>query len=181
MLHQRINQFSLFKDLFPDYETFSNWYKSLPLSDSVNPCPSEKTFALIAYEYNESHCAYSDEGFLQHFAIDLYTYYPEFEASTKAIQDLMSLSDEDLAISGKQIINNADIPEAPSSTDEMTVDFISTQQKIIQEKGLMQVKREQLSNKRTFTTRTFIKRFKHLFRVVFDTPFVPVIEEDEED
>ena len=67
-------QYNLFKNIFPDYETFSSWYKSTPFSDNENDVPTKKTFSLIAYEYNDSHVAFTDESFKEHFAIDIYTF-----------------------------------------------------------------------------------------------------------
>lgn len=180
-MYSVVNKMPIFKDLFPDYQTFSSWYKSLPLSDDDNDVPNEKTFSLIAYQYNGSHCAMMEEEFKQHFSIDLYTYYKEFEATTENILDLMKLTDEDIAIANSMITNNADIPETEASTDETSVDFISTQQKVINKKGKLQIQRELLSNKRALTTRTFLKRFKHLFEICVDDAYTFVVEEPEGD
>ena len=81
----------LFKNIFKSYQDFKNWYTSTPLSDSVEDVPSEKTFTLIAYEYNDSSVNSSIESFKQRFANDVYTYYKEFEATTKAIDELMRM------------------------------------------------------------------------------------------
>lgn len=170
----------LFKNIFPDYETFRNWYTSTPLSDDENDCPSEKTFTLIAYEYNCSHVFSSPESFKEHFANDIYTYYREFEATTKSILELMELTDRDIAVADEMIVNMANIPETASSTSVEEVDFITSQQKNINKKGVLQVKKEQLSNKRTFTVKTFINRFRHLFIRVISPAYTFVIAEDEE-
>ena len=171
---------NLFKNVFPTYEDFKNWYISTPLSDNELDVPTEKTFTLIAYEYNDSHIAFSVESFKQHFANDIYTYYKEFEATTKSILELMELTDQDIAVADIAITNMANIPETESSTDEETVDFISTQQKIINKKGSLQVKKEQLSSKRIFTVKTFINRFRHLFIKIVSPAYTFVVEEDEE-
>ena len=180
-MYSNIKEMPIFKNLFPNYETFKNWYLSTPLSDDTTDVPSEKTFTLIAYEYNVSHCAMQEEDFKQHFAIDIYTFYKEFEATTKSISDLMNLTDDEIAIADQMITNYANTPETASSTDTTSIDFISNQQKVINEKGKLQVKKEQLSSKRVFTVRQFLKRFKHLFMVVLDTPYTPVIMESQED
>lgn len=174
-------QYKLFKNIFPDYATFASWYKSTPLSDNESDVPQEKTFALIAYEYNDNHVAFTDESFKQRFAIDIYTYYREFEETTKSILAMMQLTDEEIATADSYITNTAVIPETAMSTNVEEVDFVTTQQKQINKKGKLQVKREQLSAKRTFTTRTFIKRFKHLFVKIIDGAYTPVIEENMED
>lgn len=171
----------LFKNMFPSYEVFKEWYLSLPLSDNSNDVPSEKTFSLIAYEYNGSHASYDPVVFKEKFANDLYTYYKEFEATTKSIDDLMSLTDEDISIDNRTITNVANIPEIESSTDVEEVDFITQQQKNIIKKGTLQIKKEQLSNKRTYTVKTFLKRFKHLFIKIISPAYINVIEEPEED
>lgn len=171
----------IFKNIFSDYNTFATWYKSTPLSDNEEDCPTIKTFTLIANEYNDSHVAFSVESFKQRFNNDLYTYYKEFEATTKSIVELMELTDKDIAIADMSITNIADIPETESSTDEETVDFISNQQKIINKKGKLQVKREQLSNKRTFTVKTFLNRFKHLFIKIASPAYTFVIGEKKGD
>ena len=177
-MYRTIMETKLFKDIFPSYENFQNWYRNTPLSSS-DECPNEKTFSLIAYEYNDSHSAFlTEENFKEHFAIDLYTYFKEFEATTAAIDKLMSLSDDDVAMDGQMITNIASIPETASSTDVEQVDFITQQQKMINKKGKQTITREQLANKRSYTTRTFLKRFKHLFIKVFDTPYTRVIEEE---
>lgn len=171
----------LFKNIFPDYESFANWYKSTPLSDNETDCPSIKTFTLIANEYNDSHVLLSPESFKQHFANDIYTYYREFEETTKSIIDLMKLTDDEIAIADVMITNLADIPETESSTNVEEVDFISNQQKNINKKGKLQIKKEQLSNKRAFTVRIFIKRFKHLFIKIVSPAYTFVVREDDED
>ena len=174
-------QYKLFKNIFPDYTTFSTWYKSTPFSDNDNDVPTEKTFSLIAYEYNDSHVAFTDESFKEHFAVDIYTFYREFEETTKGIIAMMQLTDEEIATADSYITNTAVIPETAMSTNVEEVDFVTSQQKQINKKGKLQVKKEQLSAKRTFTTRTFIKRFKHLFIKVIDSAYTPVIEENMED
>ena len=169
----------LFKNIFPDYQTFSEWYSETPLSDDSNDVPSKKTFTLIAYEYNDSHVAMSPDSFKEHFANELYTYYKEFEETTKIIKELMSLRENDLRIGDRLITNIADIPETESSTNVEEVDFISNQQKQFTEKSKLQVKREELSSKRAFTVKTFLKRFKHLFIKVLSPAYTYVVEENQ--
>lgn len=171
----------LFKNIFPNYQSFKEWYTATPLSDSQNDCPNEKTFTLIAYEYNDSHVSLSPESFKERFANDIYTYYREFEATTKGIIDLMELTDKDIAIADEMITNVANIPETENSTNAEEVDFITTQQKNINKKGKLQIKKEQLANKRTFTVRTFINRFRHLFIKVISPAYTFVIAEPEEE
>lgn len=175
------NNSKLFKNVFPDYQTFKSWYISTPLSDNDKDVPSEKTFTLIAFEYNDSHIAHSVEGFKQHFANDIYSFYKEFEETTKAISELMKLTDEEISTADSMIINTANIPETESSTNEEEVNFISTQQKNISKKGKLQIKKEQLSNKRVFTVKTFINRFRHLFIKILSPAYNLVIAEEQED
>ena len=170
----------IFKNVFPTYEDFREWYLELPLSEN-DEVPSKKTFTLIAYEYNDSHIAFSVESFKQHFAIDLYTFYKEFEETTKSILELMKLTDEEIATADSMIINTANIPETESSTNEEEVDFISNQQKHINKKGKLQIKKEQLSSKRIFTVRTFLGRFRHLFVKILSPSYNLVISEPVED
>lgn len=170
----------LFKNIFPTYDDFSSWYQGTGLSDGATDIPSKKTFALIAFEFNDCHVAFSPESFMQHFAIDLYTYYKEFEAITRAITDLMDLSDEEIARSGEMVTNVADIPEEERSTNDTEVDYITNQQKIINIKGKAQVKREQLGNKRAFTVRSFLNKFKHLFVKILEPAYTFVIKEEDE-
>lgn len=171
----------LFKNIFKDYQSFKEWYLSTPLSDNDDDVPSEKTFTLIAYEYNDSHSALTVESFKERFANDIYTYYKEFEATTKSISDLMKLTDDDIAIADQAIINVANIPETENSTSAEEVDFISTQQKSINKKGKLQIKKEQLANKRAFTVKTFLNRFRHLFIKIVSPSYNFVIGEDEGD
>lgn len=171
----------LFKNIFPDYNTFATWYKGLPLSDDDNDCPSEKTFTLIAFEFNDSHSVFSPDSFKEHFANDIYTYYREFEATTKSILDLMKLTDDEIAVENQNILNIANIPETESSTDEEVVDFISTQNKTINKKGKLQIKKEQLASKRAFTVKTFINRFRHLFIKVISPAYTFVVAEPDEE
>ena len=77
----------------------------------------------------------SPDGFKEHFAKDLYTYYKEFEATTKAIDDLMALTEDDVALDDTSIVNFADVPEEKRSTDTEKVDYISNQQKSLTKKG----------------------------------------------
>jgi len=178
-----------FKNIFPDYETFRDWYANTPLSNDFlaekgddyeyTDVPSERTFTIIAYHYNGSTVNTSIESFKQMFANELFTYYKEFEATTKAIDELMALKDEDIIINDSMITNIADIPETSQSTNTLKVDFISQQQKMIQEKGKLRVKREQISNKRAYTTKTFINRFRYLFIRVLSSSFVYLVENDD--
>ena len=181
MMYQTRTELPLFKNIFPNYETFRSWYTSIPLSSDSEDVPSEKTFTLIAYEYNSSHCSMLEEDFKQHFAVELYTFYKEFESSCKSIDELMKLQDDDIAIEYSTIMNTGETPETPSSTDVESVDFVSVQQKTINKKGTLQIKKEILANKRVYATRTFLKRFKHLFRICVDSPYVKVIGEHEGD
>lgn len=170
----------LFKNIFPDYASFKEFYTGTPLSDSKNDCPSEKTFTLIAFEFNDSHVSLSPEGFKQRFANDLYTYYREFEETTKAISDIMQLSDAEIERSGSMVTNVADIPEEARSTSDTEVDFISSQQKMINLKGKAQVKREQLANKRAFTVKSFLNKFRHLFIKILPPAYTFVVEEGDD-
>lgn len=170
-----------FKDIFPDYDTFKSWYQSTGLSADANDVPKAVTFRLIANEYNDSHVNLSDESFKEHFANDIYTYYKEFEATTQGIIDLMNLTDDEIAIADNMITNFAQIPETESSTNVEEVDFISNQQKIINKKGLLQIKREQLANKRIFTVKTFLNRFRHLFIKIISPAYTYVVGEPDEE
>lgn len=172
---------TLFKNIFPDYVSFSTWYRSTPLSAGETDVPSEITFTLIAYEYNGSHTSMSPDGFKEHFAKDLYTYYKEFEATTKAIDDLMALTEDDVALDDTSIVNFADVPEEKRSTDTEKVDYISNQQKSLTKKGKLRIKKELLSNKRTYTVKTFINRFKHLFIKVLSPAYTFVVSEPDEE
>ena len=132
---------TLFKNIFPTYTEFASWYKTTPLSDDLTDVPSEKTFALIANEFNDSHSAFSPESFKQHFANDLYTYYREFEATTASILELMKLTDDDISLADSMITNFANVPETESSTNITEVNFISNQQKSINKLGKLQIKK----------------------------------------
>lgn len=165
-----------FGEIFSDYETFKTWWETDALP--VNETPSELTFKLIKFEYNCSHICMTEESFKQHFAIVLYTHYKEFEQTTRAIDALLLLSDEDIAVSDSMIMNIANVPEITSSTDVESVDYISQQQKTINKKGQLQIKRELLSNKRAYTTKAFLKKFKHLFIRIVSPAYTFVIEED---
>lgn len=180
---------NLFKDIFPDYNTFKEWYSEVPLSDDFGEekteeyiykdVPNLKTFTLIAFKYNDSRTSMSMESFKQNFANELYTYYKEFEETTKAIEELMKLSDEAISTDNYMVTNVADIPETTRDTDTETVDFISQQQKMIQKKGTLRIKREQISNKRALTTKTFINRFRHLFIRILSYDYNHLVKEDE--
>lgn len=171
----------LFKNIFPDYDTFASWYKETGLSDDENDCPSKKTFILISNEYNDSHVCSSVESFKQRFANEIYTYYKEFEQTTKSIDELMNLTDQEISIAGQTIVNSADVPETENSTDIESVDYISNQTKNIVKKGNLQIKKEQLSNKRTYTVKTFINRFRHLFIKIISPANTFVVKEPDEE
>lgn len=170
------NLMKKFKDVFSDYSAFSTWWNSTPFRNIII---DEITFTLIAYEYNDSTLTYTEEGFKQHFAIDLYTYAKEFQETTRAIDELMQVTDEEIATAESMITNFAEIPETVNSTNVEEVDFVSNQQKVINKKGILKIKKEQLGNKRTYTTKTFLKRFKHLFIMIYSSGYVPVFGEPE--
>lgn len=178
-MFQTVHRTKYFKDIFPTFEDFASWYKSTALSDG--DAPAKKTFTIISYEYNDCHVAFDDENFKEHFAIDLYTFYKEFEATSATIDKLMALTDEDVSLDSQMITNIANIPETASSTDVESVDFVTTQQKMMNKKGKQSITREQLGNKRAYTTRAFLKRFRHLFITVYDSPYTAVIKENQED
>lgn len=142
-------------------------------------CPCLRTFALLFNEFADCHLAFSRESFLEHFENDLHTFYKEFEATTKAIDDLMGLSDSDIATADSMITNIANIPEIESNTDVEQVDFVSQQQKSINKKGVLQIKKEQLSNKRAYTVRAFLNKFRHLFIKIISPTYTQVYVEDE--
>lgn len=171
---------SYFKDIFINYESFSNWYKSIPLSSGSTDIPSEKTFTLIFYNYSDSHVCMSDESFKQRFAVDLYTYYKEFEETTKAIDSLMSLKSEDISTEYSHIVNTAIIPQTPFNTSVEEVDFLTQQEKQMYKKGKLQITKELLSNKRTYTVKTFLNRFKHLFIKILDDNYNHLVGEPED-
>lgn len=163
MLGLKVDERLEFFQVFPDYDTFAEWYKSTDLSDDDNDVPSKKTFALIFNEYACNHICMYEYSFKLHFANELYTYYKEFEATTEEIDKLMALEDEEIAKNQFHITNVAQIPEEGHSTDTETVDFISTQQKDFNQMGELETRRTQLANKRAYTVKAFLKRFKHLF------------------
>lgn len=181
MPYKVISNNPLFKDIFPDYETFKEWYSQQPLSDGEDDVPSIKTFVLILNEYSTSTCAMDEIEFKRRFANDLYTYYKEFEETTKAITELMSMSEEDFKDVARSVLNVADIPETTASTDTETFNFVSQQQKNFVTKSTLQIRREQIANKRILTVKTFLKRFKHLFRIVLDDGYTFVIGEPKGD
>lgn len=173
-------QSKTFKDIFADYDTFKSWYtENSGLSDDETDVPAKKTFSLIFNQYADCHIAFTEDGFKNHFANDIYTYYKEFEATTSAIDDLMKLADDDISISGAVVQNIADVPETTSSTDVESVDFLGNQTKTFNKKGTLQIKREQLSNKRTYTTKTFLGRFRHLFIRIISPSFNILYGEEE--
>lgn len=171
----------LFKNIFKSYNDFKTWYRQTGLSDDENDVPSQKTFTIIANEYNDSHVAMSPESFKERFANDLYSYYQEFEQTTKAISDLMKLTDKDIEFDNSIIMNIANIPEDGYTTSSEEVDFVTAQQKQISKKGKLQVSKELISNKRSFTVKTFLNRFRHLFIKVLTPAYTYVVVEDEED
>ena len=150
MMYRTEVQYKLFKNIFPDYETFSTWYKSTPLSDSETDVPAKKTFALIAYEYNDNHVAFTEESFKQRFAVDIYTFYREFEETTKSIIAMMQLTDEEIATADSYITNTAVIPETAMSTNVEEVEFCYKSTKANQQKG------KTTSQKRTIVNKTYI-------------------------
>ena len=146
--------------------------------EMVLDCPMLKTFALIFNNYCDSHIASSDETFKMQFSNILDTYYKEYENTTKAIDKLMELNEDDIAIDNSVILNIANIPETESSTSQEEVNFISQQQKTISKKGKLQINKEILSSKRAYTTRTFLNRFKYLFIKIITPDYTLLYEED---
>lgn len=125
--------------------------------------PTIKTFALIFHEYCDNNIACSNDSFLMKYANILSTYYKEYEQTSKAITRLMELTSEDIAIDNYNITNSAEVPETESSTNVEEVDYITVQQKNFTKKGNLQISKELLYNKKSYTTRTFLNRFRYLF------------------
>lgn len=140
--------------------------------------PTLKTFATIFYEYSDSHIACSDESFRFKYANIMATYYKEYEQTTKAITNLMNLTDNDIAIDNYIITNSAEIPETPSSTSIEEVDYVSVQQKNFTKKGKLQISKELLYNKKSYTTKTFLNRFRYLFIRILSNSYTPVYENE---
>ena len=170
----------VFKDVFPDYEIFVTWWQETQ-EDAFGQVCNKTTFRLIFNEYASNHLSMQEEDFKNRFANDLYTYAKEFEKTTEVINKMMGLSETDIAFDTTSIMNIANIPEYESSTDVEEVNFVSQQQKNITKKGKVQITREELSLKRAYTTKTFLKRFRHLFIKIISRSYVPVIQENEGD
>ena len=180
-------------------ENFTTYIKSMETKDNGNKTkitfeinntdivydygdiPEFKTFSYLYNEYADCHAAFDFIGFLNHFENDLQTFYKEFEATNKEIDRLMGLTDEQIAIEYSHIMNIAQIPENTYDTDSESVNFVTQQQKDLNKKGTLQIVREQLVNKKAYTVRQFIARFKHLFIKVLSPTYIPVYEGEEED
>ena len=171
----------LFKNIFPDYDTFKTWYTQCGLSDGVTDVPSIKTFKLIFYRFADSHVRFSNDSFKGQFAIDLYTNYKEFEATTAAIDTMMSLTANDISTDSSMIMNLANIPETESSTDTEVVNFIGTQQKTINKKGSLRISKDLLGAKRAYTVKSFLKKFEHLFVRIFSPYYVYLYKDEVEE
>ena len=167
----------VFKDVFPTYADFVGWYNGEVFS--TGGTPSETTFKLIAYEFNDSHIAFSEDSFKEHFAIDLFTYYKEFEETCAAINVLMQMNYDEASMGDSNILNIANIPETEDNTSSTEVNFISQQQKNINIKNQTQVRREQISNKRHYATKAFLNKFRHLFIKILSPAYTFVIQEKE--
>lgn len=173
------HEFKLFKDIFPDYQSFSTWYATTLFHLSSGQAPNAITFSIIYNEYCASHVAYSEEVFKNKFANDLYTYYEDFEQESAAIKDLMKLTSEDIIKAGSTVTNFADIPEKTSDTDAEVVDFVSQQQKTNMFRSELEAKREVIRNKRELSVRRFLSRFRHLFIRIISPDYIKVYVEDE--
>ena len=92
----------------------------------------------------------------------------------------MQLTDEEISVEDSIITNTANVPELESSTNVEEINFITAQQKSINKKGVLKIKKEQLSNKKVFTVRTFVKRFKHLFIKVISPAYTFVVMEPDD-
>lgn len=171
--------FKLFKDIFPDYLTFSNWYDATIFAINGEKRPNNIIYQLIYNEYCVSTIAFSEEVFKGKFSNDLYTYCSDFEQECAAIKDLMALTSEEVAEAGTTVLNIADVPETLSSTDVDIANYISQQQKTISKRGKLEVKRERVRNMREFSVRRFLGRFRHLFIRIISPDYVRVYVEDE--
>ena len=171
--------FRLFKDIFPDYQSFSTWYSNTPFHLLYGQMPDIVTFTIIYNEYCVSHVSYSDEVFKNKFANDLYTYFEDFEQESAAIRDLMKLTSEEVIKAGSTVLNIADIPEQVNSTDAETVSFVSQQQKTNMFRSELEAKREIIRNKRELSVRRFLGRFRHLFMKIISPDYIRVYVEEE--
>lgn len=170
--------FKLFKDVFPDYQTFLDWYSQTPFATTFNKSPNIVTFNIIYNEYCVSHLAFSEEVFKCKFSNDIYTYFEDFEQESEAIKDLMALTSEDIVKAGSTVVNFADIPEKTSDTDAEVVDFVSQQQKTNMFRSELESKREVIRNKRELSVRRFLSRFRHLFMRIISPDYIKVYVED---
>lgn len=170
----------VFKDVFPDYNSFKDFWIDTDIGTDKN-LPSKTAFGVVSIQYCSSHIAFTEDEFKLRFCLEMYTYAKEFEETSKAIDQLMSLSPEEMAISSEAIINFAEIPETELSTDAETVNFISNQQKSINKKGKLQVLRELITNKRSYTTRSFLRKFQHLFIKILSPAYTFAVEEKDEE
>lgn len=148
--------------------------------DKKLDCPRLQTFSLLFNNYSDNHIASSLETFKMHFTNILDTYFKEYENTTKAIDKLMDLKEEDIATDYSTILNIANIPETESTTNQEEVNFISQQQKTISKKGKLQISKEILASKKAYTTRTFLNRFKYLFIKIISSGYNLLYENETE-
>lgn len=147
-----------------NYNAFKTWYRTQShFSDSDTDVPKEKTFWLIASEFMDSHVAFSDVDFYNHFAVKLYTYYKEFEKKTDIINSLLELTEEQVTTEYSDVSNTADVPETPTNTSATVVDYISRQNKLMHLKGKLQANLDLLDNKKAYTVDAFLAKFRPLF------------------
>ena len=171
-------------NIYTDYEEFLDDYLNLGIPQRLKDPEFLKTiYVLLMGEYGNSSIMALSEG---QFRLRLFTiimsYGPQYERELEVQNTLLAMSDEELQVSSKAIYNTSLNPSEAPTTD--TLDELTT----INQQNVTKHHRSKLEAYSLLEellnadlTKTFIKRFDHLFVRVLRTnqPLYYTTEVDE--
>ena len=153
-----------FKELVPDYTTFSDTYKD----GLLTTLPSQQTFKLLYNEFAESHIAFTKERFICKFENVLYQTVEAFEYDTNVKRAMREFEDSVFEDEGDMITNIATAPNNEYDTDEERVNHLDQQQKMKARASKANAYYKRLTMNKETAVKTFLNKFRQLFIVIFD-------------
>lgn len=163
-----------FTDIYPTFADFKEASDSTPFKDVLTDANLQVLYYLLYGQYGNSHIANYDETQFKYrlFSI-IYQYGPNWQLRLKRQQDLIKLTDSDVASGSKTTSDHAYNPSTPPNTEGEEIETINQQDRTRFTKGKVEAYSEQIAAVETDVTAYFLSRFKELF-IVVAVPYSPL-------
>lgn len=181
-----INMFDTktFCDVFEDFDTFHDVYRSLPTSfQALTEGELETTYYLLYGQYgNSSIASYDENRFIYKLFSIIMTYGPYWAKQLEIQKELRGLKTSDI-LAGSKVINSHAFDEPliknDSSLEDTESQHIDSQSVTTYKKTKMDAYQQYLSLLDTDYTEAYLRRFKKLFITIIE-PYNDVFYESEE-